>query len=394
MVLAIATATFVATLLDLTLEEGVVHHGYRALAAGDIGGLRALLRAALLVDLSIGVVLAVLLAAVAVPLADLVSEGELDPVLLQVAAIMVLASTLDGMTGAVLLVAGRPDLRGWTIAGTNLTRVIGIIVGVQLGEPAAVVGAYAVGSAVGAAAQIWLAWRVAWRDWARAAERTSSRAWIRPLTIFGIHTSITSSLSTAERSLVPVMLGALAGTVSAGIFNIALLPMTIVAVASAPLRLLLFPEQAKLAADGDVGSLRSTVRGYTKIGLAIGIPSAGLAFVLMPWLIPALFTDKYESAVEPARILLIAAVFHLCAGWTKTLPAAIGRPQMRSAMAGVYLVISVTLTALLAPEHGATGAAIALSAAAAVTITCWWFLAEHELRKVGREPPSPRERVA
>jgi hypothetical protein len=49
-VLGVAVATLLGTLLDLTLEEAVVHHGYRALAQGDTAGLLGIIRASLLLD--------------------------------------------------------------------------------------------------------------------------------------------------------------------------------------------------------------------------------------------------------------------------------------------------------------------------------------------------------
>jgi O-antigen/teichoic acid export membrane protein len=371
--LAIATATFVALFLDLALEEGVVHHGFRAIARGDTGALRSLLRTAFLFDLGVGVVLAAVLVGAAGPLADVASGGKLDPGLVQIAALMTLATTVDGTTGAVLLLAGRPDLRAWVMAGTNLVRLLALLGAVQLGGPAPVVGAYAAAAVVGAVVQGLVAWRVAWRGWSTARATGGGRAWLRPLLTFGIHSSLTTSLLSAERSLVLVLLGALSGPTAAGIFNVALLPIAAMAFASAPIRLVLYPEQARLAAEGNVGSLRRTVRGYTAIGFAVGIPAAVAGWFLIPWLVPALFSERFDAAVEPARILLVAAVFFLALGWSKTLPAAIGKPQLRTALSALSAAIMLTLTVVLAPRHGSTGAAIAYSAAAVSVSLVWWW---------------------
>ena len=65
-VLAVAVATLLGTLLDLRLAEAVVHHGYRALAQGDTAGLLGIIRASLLLDIGIGILVSgsvVLLAA-------------------------------------------------------------------------------------------------------------------------------------------------------------------------------------------------------------------------------------------------------------------------------------------------------------------------------------------
>jgi O-antigen/teichoic acid export membrane protein len=386
--LAIATATFVALFLDLALEEGVVHHGFRAIARGDTGALRSLLRTAFLFDLGIGVLLAASLVGLAGPLADVASGGELDPRLVQIAALMTLAATIDGTTGAVLLLAGRPDLRAWVMVGTNLARLLALLGAVQLGGPAPVVGAYALAAVVGAVIQGLVAWRVAWREWSRAKPTGEARAWFRPLVTFGIHSSLTTSMLSVERSLVLVLLGALSGPTATGIFNIALLPISVMAFASAPIRLVLYPEQARLAAGGEIGSLRRTVRGYTAIGFAVGIPGAVAGWFLIPWLVPALFSEGFEEAVEPARILLIAAVFLLAVGWSKTLPAAIGEPQLRTALSALSAGIMLTLTVLLAPRYESSGAAIAYSAAAVSVsvVWWWWFRTGHVLSEGLREP--------
>jgi O-antigen/teichoic acid export membrane protein len=380
--LAIAAATFVASFLDLTLEEGVVHHGFRAIASGDLGALRSLLRAAFLVDLGIGILLAALLVGFAGPIADLASGGRLDPSLIQLAALMTLATTVNGTTGSVLLLAGRPDLRALIMAATNLARLLALLAAVQLGGPAAVVGAYALAAAIGALVQGVTAWGVGWREWTGAKTTRSARAWIRPLTTFGIHSSLTSSVVSMERSLVLILLGAIAGPSAAGIFNVALLPVGVMALATEPIRLVLYPEQARLAARGDLRSLRRTMTWYSGVGLAVGIPCAIAGWFVLPWLIPMLFSDQFDDAVEPARILLPAAVCFLALGWSKTVPAAIGKPHVRTAVSALSAIIMLTLTAVLAPRYESNGAAVAYTAAAVSVsvIWCWWFFTGRALK--------------
>jgi O-antigen/teichoic acid export membrane protein len=282
-----------------------------------------------------------------------------------------------------MLLVGRADVRAWTSAVATLTRTAGIVVAVQLDSPEAVLVAYMLGSLTGATLQGLFAWRLGWREWVKAPPSGHARDWLRPLAHFGVHTSITTSLLSSERSLVLVFLGALVGPAATGLFNIALLPLTVVATVSGPIRLVLFAEQAKLAASNQIATLRRSVRGSTIVALLLGVPFAVGGWFLLPWLIPTLFSDRFDDAVEPARIILIGAVAHLAAGsWDKGLPAAIGKPQLRSLMSGVFMVSVVTLTVLLAPPYGVTGAAIAHSAAAISTYVVWWFLTQRVLRKL------------
>ena len=56
-------------------------------------------------------------------------EIELDKLrgpIVRLAALGVLAATLDGTTTGMLLLAGRPELRGWTLLAVGLTRLAAV----------------------------------------------------------------------------------------------------------------------------------------------------------------------------------------------------------------------------------------------------------------------------
>ena len=389
-VLAIAAASFVTIFLDLNLTDGVVYYGVRAHAAGDDGQLRSLMRTAFLFDLAVGVVVAAAIIALAGPIADLASGGEIAPSLVRLAALIGLVTTVDSTTQGVLQIVRRADLLGWTTAVANVARVLAILAAVAFTNgPAPIIAAYVIGAAFGSIVQMVLAQRVGWASWRRAPSTQSARTWVRPLARFGIYASLTTSFQSSEKALVPIILGALASTAAVGIYNVALLPVTAVLVLVQPLRLMLFPEQARLAAEGDVSALRKTVQGVTRIGLRIAVPGAIVAWFVLPALLSALYSDSFRGAVEPARIMLGAAVFQFAIGsWSKILPVAIGMPRLRSIMSGVYLVVSVGVSALLVPSLDSTGAAIGTTAAAVSTSIAWWFLAKRLL--AGRLPGPER----
>jgi O-antigen/teichoic acid export membrane protein len=389
-VLALAVTGLVATILDITLEEGVVHHGFKLLRDGRDGEMRSLLRAAFWVDLGVGVVVTGLLLAAAVPLANIAAaDGGLDPELVMLAAIVPFGTTIDGTTGAVLMLSGRAELRAWCQAAGHVARVTAMIAAIAAGGGAmAVVGAYAIAAMVQTAVQAGLAWRLAWRHWDRAASTASQRSWLRRLTSFGIHSSLATTVQAGERSIIPVVIGGLAGSTAVGLYAVAILPLTAVSILTTPLRLLIFPEQAKLAAAGAVSHLRATVRGWMGISLAIGIPAGVAAWFAMPRLIETLFGDDFGAAVTAARVMVIAAVLHLSAAWSKSLPAAVGRPQLRSALTTVFLVINVGVTAALAANHGALGGAIGNLAAISFLLTAWLVLIERVLSGVARTTTS------
>jgi O-antigen/teichoic acid export membrane protein len=392
-VLAIATASFATLFFDLTLTDGVVHHGFRAIENDDNATLRALLRAAFVSDLTVGIVVAAAVIALAGPMANVASGGVLDPSLVRIAALVGLVSTLDSTTAAVLMLARRADVIAWMMAVTNVTRVLFMLLAALLGAgPAAFVGAYVLGALTGSIAQLAAARRIAWNRWRRAPGTHSARSWVRPLLTFGIHSSLAVTFQSTEKAVVPILLGALAGPVAAGVFNVALLPITVVLTALIPVRLMLLPEQAKLAAQHDIAALRQTVRGFTRIGFLVAVPGAIAGFFLLPVIIPLLFSSKFDDAVEPARIMLVAAVFQFAIGsWSKLLPVAIGRPRLRSVMSGAYMAVSVGLTAILAGSLEETGAAIATTVAATTISIAWLFLAERVLRQESARTPQPAD---
>jgi lipopolysaccharide exporter len=393
-VLAVAVVILVATFLDLTLEQGVVHHGFRALAAGDIGGLRSLLRIAFTVDLALGLAVAALLVGLADPVANVVSGGELDPALVRIAAVITLASTVDGTTGAVLLLADRPDLRGWVMFARSVIRLGGVLLAVQVGGQREVVAAFALAAACGALVQAVLAWRVGLRHWKSPEAKGGLREGLSKLTPFGIYSSLTTTVDGAQASLIPAILGSVSGVGTVGVFSVALFPVNLASLATAGLRLALFPEQARQAAEGDLQGLRRAIRGATMIGLAIGLPAAIAGWLLLPLLLPAIYSDQFEDAILPARILLIAGMIHLAVAWAKSFFPAVGRPGLQTALQAVFAVLTVAGMVLLAPDHGSTGAAIVYTFTYAVTAIPLWFLAngilgQHKGER-GGGPPADR----
>jgi O-antigen/teichoic acid export membrane protein len=95
---------------------------------------------------------------------------------------------------------------------------------------------------------------------------------------------------------------------------------------------------------------------------------------LLPRLLPLLYGSSFDAAVRPARILLVAALAGLVVAWSKALPAALGRPGVRTGMSLLELALTVVALAALA-GRGVTGVAVALSAVTVVSACAWWIVA-------------------
>jgi O-antigen/teichoic acid export membrane protein len=386
LVLALALAALVGMLLDLTLDEAVVRLGYPSLAEGRLGDLRMMLRTALGIDLVVDVAVFAVIAGCA-PLLTAVGGGEVDAALVRLAALGVLAATLDGTTTGMLLLAGRPELRGWALLALGLTRLAAVLAALELGGQSAILIAFAAATAVGGVVQAVLAWRVGWRHWrGPGAGAGSASDWARRLVRFGIHTSLATTITGANAWLVPVLLGAVAGPKAVGVFAVGYFPVILANVFTGPLRLNMFPEQVKLAAQNRNPLLHQSISGYTRVALAVGVPAAVAGWFVAPWLVPAVLSSSFDDAVTPTRILLVAAVAQLAYGWAKTFPAAIGRPQIRTFVSVVEIAVTVPLLVALSGA-AAEGAATAVSISSVVLLVLWLSVAARVLsvRRAGPE---------
>ncbi|MDR7555341.1 MAG: lipopolysaccharide biosynthesis protein [Armatimonadota bacterium] len=386
--LALATSVVatVAVLLDVPLEEAVVHHGSRALVAGAPGTLYGILRRSLVADAVTGVSVASLVLALAEPVAYLTSGGWLDPQLVRLAALTTMVQTVDGTTGAALLLAGRPHTRAWLMAASGALRLT--LVGstaFATQSPRWTLFAALVAAVAGSTLQGWAAWRAGGREWRRDRVRADVEVGIGPLLSFGLRSALATTVSGARNGLIPVVLGRLSGPAAVAVFEVATFPLQAADVAGAPVRLALFPEQARLAAEGRHRELPDSSRAYVRAGLVIGVPAAIAGWFLLPWLIPTLYSARYADAVTPARIFLLAAIGSLAFGWTKTLPAALGRPDVRVVVLALDAVVVLSLLVIFAPR-GAVGGAIAVTAGLLTQAVVWTVLLR---RAAWRHSPYP-----
>jgi O-antigen/teichoic acid export membrane protein len=375
--LAVVAVTSVATLLDFSLEEAVMHHGARALARGDGAALRRLIRTSLGIDLAIGVAVLAVLTVAAPLVVDVVSDGDLAVALIRLAALEAFVVTLNGTTGALLIVCGRAHLRAWSSAVANAARLVAVLFAAAGGaDPTGMLTGFVVGSAIGAAVQAFLAWntgRSTWHD-SREGDVRAHEASAARLVTFGMHSSVTTTLVAVRYAAAFVLLGRTLGPGAVGVLAVALFPVTLADVASSPLRLLMIPEQATLAARGRPDVMWNGLVAYAKGSLAIGVTAAAIGWLLLPNLVPLLYGESYDAAIRPARILLVAAVTALVVAWSKALPAALGRPGVRTAMSAAELVVTIAALAIVA-GGGVNGVAAALSVVSVVTACAWWIVA-------------------
>ena len=124
---------------------------------------------------------------------------------------------------------------------------------------------------------------------------------------------------------------------------------------------------------------RSAVKGLLFLALA-----AGVVALVAPFLVPRIFSDAFEPSVTPLLFLLPGVIFY---GPVQVLTAYVsvrrGRPGYALVGPAASLVVTVSLSAFLIPDHGAKGAAIACSIGYFVGSVGMWTMF---LLLVGRFP--------
>jgi O-antigen/teichoic acid export membrane protein len=188
---------------------------------------------------------------------------------------------------------------------------------------------------------------------------------------FVVQSSIATGVISARTTLVPLVLGVVAGPTQVGLFRIAQTPQTGLAAASSPARLMMLTEQTRDWEKGERTRVLAGVRSYSKWAGAVMVVTVPLFFLALPWLIDVVFGSEYGGAVEAARVVLLAAAIHFAIGWTKSLPITIGRPRLRIVTHGLETIVVIPLVAVLGAEWGATGAAVAVLVSTVAFAAAW-----------------------
>jgi len=385
---ALAAVGFFQVLLDLTVEESLTKYGFRYVAAEDWGRLRRLFRQMLLLKL-VGGTLATLILVVLAPLADDLfgAEGVKDALL--AAALLPLVQSVENVGATALLLHSRYDLRGAYQAGSAGLRLVAIVIAAPLGVTetlAAMVVAQGVAAVVISAVGV-----SALRRFPAAPARELGED-VPGIRSFVLQSSVATGVISLRTTLVPLVLGIVAGPIQVGLFRIAQTPQTGLAAASSPARLVLLTEQTRDWERGQRGRVLADVRSYSLWAGAVMIVAAPVFFLAMPWLVEAVFGAEYDGAVDAARIVLLAAAIQFALGWTKSLPVTIGRPQLRIVTHGLETLVAIPLVAVLGSKLGATGAAISVLVSTGVFAAAWVVvLARLKLEVTSQERSSGTE---
>jgi O-antigen/teichoic acid export membrane protein len=379
---ALVSAGFFQSLLDLTVEESLTKYGFRYVAAGDWGRLRRLFRKLLVLKI-VGGALATAILVVLAPVADELFGGEGVGTALLAASLLPLVQSAENVGSTALLLHSRYDLRGAYQAGSTALRLAAIAIAAPLGVSevlVAIVIAQAVSTGV-----IVIIGTMALRRFPASPARPLGED-VPGIRSFVLQSSVATGVISLRTTLVPVLLGIVAGPTQVGLFRIAQTPQTGLAAASSPARLVLLTEQTRDWEGGRPQGVLAGIRKYTLGAGALMIVAVPVFFLAMPWLVETVFGGDYAGAVDAARIVLVAAAIQFVIGWTKTLPVTIGRPRLRIVTHGLEALVAIPLVVALGAEWGATGAAVAVLVSTAVFAVAWAVALARIRADVGADP--------
>lgn len=221
----------------------------------------------------------------------------------------------------------------------------------------------------------------------RLARRGFLRGWQRPdrrlaaeICRYGLRGQVGGMLSLVNLRLDVVILGALVGPGTLGVYAVASKYAELLRLPGLAVTYVLYPRLAvrdRGAAARDVAALMPRAFVLTvlaAIPLAAGVP-----------LLPLVYGPEFSGAMLPAYILLFGLIGEGVAGLVSAYLYGVGRPGANSLALAVSVVVTVGLDLALIPHYHAVGAAVA-SAAAYLTSSAALLVCYFAVRRLAQVP--------
>jgi len=300
-------------------------------------------------SIGFGILMTVALSAFAVPIAILLGERSLAPVLVALS----LAITLRSAS----LVHRAILTRQMAFRSLALRTLVAVGVGSIFGVSAAVLG-FGVWSLVAQvlAAQITSAlvlWRVT--DWRPGLN--FNYAYYRDLFKFGKHVVGFRLLNYSNRRADDFIIGVFLGPASLGFYTVAhRLLILLVQVTTNLIDKVAFPVYSRLQDQPE--RLRRAYYKSTSFALLIGLPAyIGIA-VLAPEIVALLFGPKWAASVPVMQVLALLGLVRSVSYLNSSTLSALGKPSWRVIIVGITGILNVTAF-LVAVRYGIVAVAIA-----------------------------------
>ena len=176
-----------------------------------------------------------------------------------------------------------------------------------------------------------------------------------------------------------IMLGALKGAESAGIYAIAMRMSEFVPFFMAAANTVISPRIASLYHQGDNIRLQRLIGGAASRVFYITLPVAlGFTIFAEP-LIHQLFGSAFSTGAVALQILTLAQLFNVFTGPTGIILSMTGHENTSTKAVGISATINIVLNAILIPIFDIKGAAIATGASMIVWNTLLWYWVRRHL---------------
>lgn len=362
---------FFQMLLDLTVDEALIKYGFRYVTGEDWGRLRRLFEVALGLKVAGGLFALVVIAALA-PFSHVIWNRHLAAPLV-VGAFVPLAQATETIAGCALILRDKLHVRAWFYTVGMGARLAGTAIGATQGVLGAMVGLLA-GQVVSSLAITATGWS-AWKSFPIHASRPLAED-ARDLRRFVVSSTAATSLTSGRSLLGTWLIGAIAPIKQAGYFRNAQAPLTAFAALSSPARLVLLAEQTADYERGNRDRVRRLLVRYIVFSTVLMCVVVPAGWFLMPWAMQVAYNHDFRvHATTAGRIVLFVGALQLISGFSKTLPVALGRPNLRVVSHAIEVAVFIPLLVVFAHYWGATGGALAMLVSTAVFCVVWaWLL--------------------
>jgi O-antigen/teichoic acid export membrane protein len=219
-----------------------------------------------------------------------------------------------------------------------------------------------------------LAWlRLVRRHFFRTATRPSPEL-ARRVASYGLRAQVGGVMTQLNLRLDFVLLALLTGPAVLGVYAVASKFAELVRILGMALTYVLYPKFARDRRSRAVENARRLIPKAAFLTAAVLVPlwiAAGFA-------IPSFYGSDFDSAVTPARIILLGLALDGVAGVIAAFLYGVGRPGLYSLAIAAGLGVTVVLDLLLIPPFETVGAATAsavayLTSALALVSFFWWL---------------------
>lgn len=120
----------------------------------------------------------------------------------------------------------------------------------------------------------------------------------------------------------------------------------------------------RIAAEGDAVTAQRAAWRFVALTLVACAAIVGPLWVAAPWLVPLFFGDEFRGAVVLTRLLLLGTLFLAVRRILSDVTRGLGLPRLGSVAELVSWLVLVPALAVLMPQRGVEGVAIAMVASA------------------------------